>query len=497
MTRKNKKEIEISKDPKSTIKKPKNNVGSFLFLNPYTNGLPSITTPDTGAGLVDNYWTKNRDKQLDQLVKQSDYMFIALANVIYKVFSVPPIIKLEDADRGDSEEDKDLLKFYQTLLNDLWCSNVVQYLYSTLVYDNGFFIEILTNGGGSSSSQLTPSTLADGTEIPALSFKILDTLRCTRTGDDTYPVIYKSTDGKNYKFHHSRIIYGSDMTSPKPEMYGVGFSAVSRVLQNLTQAKASDDLLYSMLYDGDIGRIIQMWEKEGDKQSLVEDLSKLFELSTQKNKDYKKGIGTKTIIMGSDGTEPPQMLEILLQKLPDGFNKREMIEDIMTLIAFSIGVDVREIYHVKGGGATKADATIQDKKSTKKFISWFLTITENWINNHILPSWMKVNFDDIDEDNKRLKAEARKVLAETHKIELENGTITVNNQIIPGISLNTPNNQPQGTNGNNQETGLFRSTKQAEPGEVLLASNGFVLTTGDIAKAKEEALGTKIGELLN
>ena len=510
-------------EPKSVVKKPKSTT-NITFLNPFTNGQ---RIADTGAALVPDWWSKTRDKRLDQLAKSSDYYTIAIRNIEKKVFSVPPVVKLNDDERGESDEDKQLLKFYQAFIQKYWYENLSKIIYNTLVFDNGWFIELNSNSGGGSKSQIKPSVLSDGTEIPVAGWEVKDTLRCVRTGDDKYPVKYISVDNKEYKFHKTRILFGADMPSSDPAMYGVGFSSLSSVLQNLTQMKGFDDLVFDQVWSGDVGEIWFYWDKNLVKGTLDD----ILKVVSQKEADYNKASGTKTITIESDSEVPPKLENIPLRKLPEGFEKDKAVEQIMTLIAFSIGVDVREIYHVKGGGATKADAETQDKKANKKFVSWFLTTWENIINTNILPDWLIVNFDDIDEDDLKRKAEARKLLAETHKMEIENGTITTkiaieqlfeqkhiteaqrdllisdyeerqdleaeqNKQPILGAVIPTPDRNQQTTEDRNTPQ-LQRQIKQAEPGVILTEADGFVITDGDIKKAVEEANGTKIGDLIN
>jgi hypothetical protein len=502
-------------NPRSVVKKPKNNTNVHFF--DYWSNPKKIN--DTGVGLVPDWGHKDRDKRLDQLAKQSNYFMTAVNNVVKKVFSVPPIVKLNDDERGQSEEDKDLLKFYQEMIKIYWYDNLESIIYNTLIFDNGWFVELLSNSGGGSKNVLKPSTLMDGTEIPVAGWEVKDTLRCTRTGDTKYPVRYLSTDNKEYKFHKSRILFGANLPSSDPAMYRYGFSSLSIVLHNVMQMKGFDDLIFNQVWDGDIGQLWFLWEKEGDGDRL----QKVQNTVKQKRENYEKATGVLSVMIESDAEEAPKLERIDLQKLPENFDKREAVELLVTLIAFAIGVDVREVYHVKGGGATKADAETQDKKANKKFISWFLTTWENIINTHILPTWLIVNFDDIDEDDLRRKAEARKLLSETHKFEIETGVMTVEvaieqlfeqkhitetqrdllisaleerrkteqeeaNKPILGAVLPTPDRR---------QDNIQRQIKEAEPGRILATADGFVITDGDIEKAIEEAEGTKIGQLIS
>ena len=128
--------------------------------------------------------------------------------------------------------------------------------------------------------------------------------------------------------------------------------------------------------------------------------------------------------------KPPQIEQVELQRLPEGYDKETAVRIFMALFASAVSFDIREIWPISGqAGATKADAEIQHIKMQRKFVLWFVKNMTMILDNCYVSMFGRIDFGYIDEVEAREGQEKRKFFGETIGIELANQTINVETAI--------------------------------------------------------------------
>jgi hypothetical protein len=293
--------------------------------------------------IIDPWWSKNRDAQLRNFWKDSDHFSGAIYMMSSKLASVPRRVEPRDATVKAHIKAADVFQslldespqfgqgwtdFWTRFYEDLWCS------------DNGAFGEVIGDGDSDGPIKGPPIGLAQ-----------LDSYNCQRTSDPEFPVIFTDTagDGKRYKFHHSRVIFASQMPSAAADMYGVGFCWLSRainVVQNLKdisvykQEKLGSRPLRAILTAAGV-----------NTQALIDAIS----MSEEGMDNQGLSRYAKMALIGS--TNPQFTLDLLsLSNLPDGFDEKSSTELAMFVIALTGGFPPRWLWPATQTGATKADA---------------------------------------------------------------------------------------------------------------------------------------------
>jgi hypothetical protein len=360
--------------------------------------------------IVSDYWSQKRDAQLTTLAMNNDYFTIALYNVIIKLVAIQPTLVQEG-------EDDPVVELLQRHLSYIWSDVMIPALMDLFTTDNGMFIEILGSKGN--STELEPVEIAPGVFVPAFGLKHLSSHQCTRTDNKTYPVIYTDKEGKETKLHHSRIYTLTDMNFNFEGMNGVGFCAMSRVLQSITKNTAIQDLLIDMAYDGLVGDIVMVYP------TTLEQIEEGFNKANirMRNRNEKNVHRKKTVFISS--TEEPQKVDVIpVRRLPNDFSDMQELKNMMNILAAALSTDARELMPATTFGATKADTEMAHTKSRVKLVKWFLERMVVFLNDRYLPQGITTKFDYLDDLQEQIKMETRQIFAETVKTEIEIGVIS-------------------------------------------------------------------------
>ena len=197
---------------------------------------------DVGVGMLFNlvrageiipgWWSKQRDRALRDFVPSSDHFQGAQWMISTKLVNVPFTVQARD--RSIKTHQKLADQYQVVCQNGLqiwqgWSEFWTRFFADLWSTDNGAFGEIL--GGGRPGGPL---------KGPATGLAHLDSLQCTRTSNPEFPVKYQDFDGRIYQFHHTRVIYKSQMPSSDALMYGVGHCWLSRAINNVQQLVDQD-----------------------------------------------------------------------------------------------------------------------------------------------------------------------------------------------------------------------------------------------------------------
>lgn len=363
--------------------------------------------------LISPWWSPTRDRDLRNFWKKSNHLASALGTFIsristmrFRVLPVDKAVKLQISMASNFEE---------VLLNSVefgagWDVFIEKCTKDLIAADNGFFGEII--GPGDPTGPILGR---------AVSLAHLDSSRCQRTSSPEFPVIYRDTDGKRYKLHHTRVMYASQMPSSNADMKGVGFCAVSRcidIAQNLQDiARYKQEKLGSRP-----PRVMIV----GKKNITANDIFSAFYAAEEMMDSQNLGRYSKNVVVAPKRGFGEIDLEILdLASFPDGFDEQQSTTLGMFAIALALGVDARELWPATVSGATKADAMIQHLKARGKGIGQTLQTFQRQINQKFLPRTLLFEFDQQDDEQDMVQAEVRDMRSIRHERDLTSCTIDI------------------------------------------------------------------------
>lgn len=382
-----------------------------LKQDPYTYGIDSIFSMLTPVNdIVPAWWTPNRDAFMRTFWKKSDLMSSALYNMVAKMSAIPfkvrPYDKSVRSHVRDAERAEERLR-HNSELGQGFEISYEKFLLDQLTQDNGGFWMVMGDGR------------ADGPIIgPAIGLMHLDAAQCMRTRNPEFPVVYTDWDKKRYALHYTRVMAASQMTSPIREMNGVGFSAVSRAVNTIqylidisnveSQMMGSRPIEGFLIGKGITGQQMKIAIKEalttGDTYSLAR--------------------MARLIGIGSVNTEIDMKL-LMLNTLPETFDKQTSVSLAMFSIALALGVDARELWPASASGATKADALVQHLKARGRGPGKIILMTERLINYKFLPQHLYIEFDYIDDEQDRARAEISEMQSKRRMLDLKNRVINI------------------------------------------------------------------------
>ena len=178
---------------------------------------------------VPDWWSPGRDKYLREFWPKVDPLKIAVTIFVNKAISVPFHVQPRDNNVKRHVQEaavvEQIIKVQSGIFRgfDIEMSKFYQ---DFLTQDNGGFLYVM----GYDSVSLPLSGAAQGLQH-------MDSRRCTRTGDPTWPVVFESEKGKRFKIHHSRVISMSNLPSPDMDMHGVGYCPVTCALDSATESR--------------------------------------------------------------------------------------------------------------------------------------------------------------------------------------------------------------------------------------------------------------------
>lgn len=358
------------------------------------------------------WWSPQRDLQLNNFWKQVDYVSGAIYTMESKLSAIPMRIKAKDQSIKEHVAEASLMT--ESLLKGAefgkgWGKFFEKFVESLLTQDNGAFAEVIGNGDKAGPIIGTP-----------ISVRILDASRCQRTGDAIYPILYHDMNGRIYKLHFTRVIFESQMESNIEQMFGVGFCAVSRMIN--TAQRLLDILIYNQEKLGSRPRRAVIVTKGGLDPEDVKEAFRIVE-STEDSQGLSRF--SKIAVVG-DSSLPDADLDMKdMSSLPDGFDERDSVEIGMALIALATGMDARELFPAIQSGATRADALIQHLKQRGKGPGQIIQMMEMAFNAKYLPPYLMMEFDFQDDEEDRQSAETKEIRSRRRKTDIDSGAMDV------------------------------------------------------------------------
>jgi len=380
----------------------------------------------TRAGeIIAPWWSVARDRQLVQFLLSSDHVQSAFWMIGAKIVDVP--YRIIPRDRSVKRHQR-LADQFQAILDNMiqfgqgWSDFWFRFLMDLWSTDNGAFGEVIGDG--------KPDGPLEG---PAFGLSHLDSLRCTRTSNPEYPVIYQDVDGRRYKFHHSRVIYTSQEPSRRAEMLGVGHCWLSRCINSAQRLVDKDVYFQEMLGSRPLRQILI--GRGISRDQLV------FAIEQAEEGMDNRGLRrfSKTVFAGDPDRTDIGIDSVPFTLLPDGFDEDVMTRIAMAVISLAGGFPLRWVWPAGGvTGATKADALYQHIAGQGGGAQWHLNKVRDLLSYSdkalaiasvlppkFLPKELKLVFDFQDDEQDRQQADIRSSRAETRKVDLETGVIDV------------------------------------------------------------------------
>lgn len=380
------------------------------------------------ADRVPAWWTPARDRWLWETTMRSNILSSALFSTSARLASIPITISPKDVSnrthRRLADWSSDLLRYY-------WDDIAQAVAFEWQVHDNGVFIEVM--GGGRADGPIEP-TRVPGTKdyLFGLGLQVLDGQYCQRTGDATYPVLYRyRPEGggpeKYYKFHRSRIIYFAQMPSVRRDMKGVGYGATSRVIDQVLRLDDIRRLEDERMGARPISQIIfSRGIHAGEMEKTFEDADAKAEAASMGGDLRRSSRIVFLSAMGpADALRAASVEAIDLKRMPDGYDPEVYMNMAINLMSMGLGFDPREFWPATVRGATRADAEVQHWKSMRKTPGIWVKQISKQLDEKWCPSTASASFDQQDDEQDMQRAAIREVKARVIAAYITSGAIDV------------------------------------------------------------------------
>lgn len=361
---------------------------------------------------VPAWWSTARDEWLQVFWKKNDPTKIAVETFTNKVLSIP--IHIRSHNTLIDEHVKQAEYFENVLINQSGIARgfdveLEKFTQDYLTTDNGGFMLVMGPGPANGPIVGQPSGLLH-----------LDSLRCQRTGNAEFPVIYNHTDGVRYKLHHTRIIYLSNLPSARADMYGVGVCAVSCEIDAARELR--DIVVYAQEKMGTRPNRDILYAETG---TTISEMQQAIQFARQKMDGEGLEAFSKTLLLAPKSASGTLKLgKIELSSTPDGFNRQEITLINMALVASAFGMDLRDLSMNLVSSQTRADAEVADRKGRGKGVGTLLDKLEKQLNQKFLPSHLYAVFDNQDDDQDQQQANIQNVRSQSRERDLTAGALT-------------------------------------------------------------------------
>lgn len=370
------------------------------------------------------WWSRQRDIELRQYIRKSTVLSgvtygrtSAVKNMAWRIVAEdkalePRIGKFHDM-------------FQQSQFGDGFRKLLELYTLDNYTQDNGSFVELIGRGEESEQTdalghRFTAKGKLDKNAIE--SFAILDAGQCYRTYNREWPVVYTNPyTGRLNILHWTRVIARSQFTQAYELGRGVGFCAASRAFQALEIIQASNDYIYEKM----TGQSPEIAIVKGVAIRAIE--AALSDNAIER--DNKGLVRFKGIVFVPSDNMPN--VEVGIEKIgvkdtPDGWDREKEMTLAIYMIAMAYATDPRDLgWPATQTGATKADAEMQDLKTSGRGRSDVLQDLEEALTGRILPPGLRFEFDIKDDLEDERKATIAKIRAETRAIQMSSGELNV------------------------------------------------------------------------
>jgi len=354
-----------------------------------------------GANGLPEYGTKAADMILSESVMIEDMWASAVSTAISKQTALGFEIE-------DTTESKRRIKQAQELMLNFdgnYTAGLGKVLRDYLTTDNGGFIEVVR------------SSSAAGSKVIGLMH--LDSLRCYRTGDPKYPVVYIDLKGYHHVMRAEDVLMFADTPSSRTLHYGMGYSAARRAFNTILKLTAIETFVREKISGA---RNLAIHIVNGiTSDQLGQALSSSAAMQDQKGYVVYRG----STIIPMIRNETPSIATIPLAEIPDGFNAEAERRDAYLRYANALGIFVGEIQPLTGQGlGTGTQSVVLEEAAEGRGLASFRKQFALAITHQVMPDAVTFYVAASDQKDKRDRAQTLQAWANALKPLIDSQVIS-------------------------------------------------------------------------
>ena len=230
----------------------------------------------------------------------------------------------------------------------------------------------------------------------------LDSLRCRRTGNMDYPVVYWGLDGHWHALRSDQVIFFADMPSPRANMYGTGRPAAERAFKTIVKLAAVETYFREKITGA---RALKLVFISGVTKKKLSDVAATADAEMERRGwTVYKG----AVLVPTETDSAINIAEIDLASVPDGFDVETERRDAYLRYANAIGVPVQDVQPLSGQGlGTGTQTLILDEAAEGRGIAYFVKVLEDRINWLLMPKTTTFVIKSNDLRDRKAEAELR------------------------------------------------------------------------------------------
>lgn len=236
----------------------------------------------------------------------------------------------------------------------------------------------------------------------------LDSLRCRRTGNLDYPVVYWDLWGRWHALRASDVIYFADMPSPRAQLYGVGRPAAERAFKTIVKLAAVETYFREKITGA---RALKLVFISGVTKKKLQDVKETSDAEMErKGWTVYKG----AVMVPTETDQAVSVAEIDLAGVADGFNVEDERRIGQLIYANAVGLaftDLAPLAHQ--GFGTGVQAKVIDEGEEGRSSVFFVKTLEDRINWLLMPKTTTFMVVTNDVRDKQAKADLQKTRVDT------------------------------------------------------------------------------------
>lgn len=391
---------------------------------------------------LSQWWSPRRDIDLRRYVRGSVVLSGIINSRVLQLKNLSYTLKASD------ERAEALIPHYQNLLDTAQSGDGFRALLGLWsldrhTQDNGGVIELVGEGTvrpytytyegnkievvglgplGNPSPFDSPAVRQAKAKAAIQGINHLDASACWPTHNTEWPIIYRNTyTGRWFILHRSRVVRIAQMRQASELGRGIGFCATSRAFFAADLVQAAHQYSWEKI----TGQAAELGIVTGvNRGNLEKVLNGTGTAQDQNGRTFFKGVAFVYADMLAGIT--PDVKLVGMKAVPDGWDKEKEFDIAMRFIAIAMATDTRDIGWSKGEtGATKADAEVQDAKTSGRGRGDEIGDMEWIFNTRILPSGISFAFDAKDDLEDFRRAEIERIRAEVRSIRLMSGELSI------------------------------------------------------------------------
>lgn len=366
-----------------------------------------LVGPTSAFGVVPGlpaYWSRERDLSL-VLTRDMEDMWSAS---VYKAKTKTAALGWEVSDNKESQQR--VRRAQQLLLHfdgKRYVPGFSKVLDDYLLTDNGAFVEVVraTQGAGSR----------------ILGLMHLDSLRCWRTGDPRYPVLYRDWQGKEHFLRAHQVLDFVDEPSARVELRGVGRCAASRAFRTIIKL-AGVETYFREKITGERNLAIHIVNGINDQQLKDAIITGREDAQRRGFVHYRGSIVIPAMVPTAD----INVVTIPLAEVPDGFDVDQERKDAYLRYANALGVPVQDIQPLSGQGlGTGQQTVILAEEAEGMGLAAFRDDWRHALNEYVFPESTTFAWNNVhDLRDQKAKAEVEKLRGEDRSTRINSGEIS-------------------------------------------------------------------------